>query len=288
MCEFRFLTKKDYPVLYRCFLDAFADYSLDLSYLTESSLKNRTIKNGIKLNRSVGMYAAGKMVGFTLLGEDMWQGVLTVFDIMTGIINEHRGKGAAQKMFDFAVPELVASGVRRFLLEVLQVNAQAVRAYSKAGFSITREFDCYELHMEDYKPQAANRAVSIEKFSREILADFADEMDFMPSWENSFAAIKRIPDEVTVYGAEANGKKAGILVYYPALNWIMTLVTKKKFRRIGIATRLLEEFVKDYKNLSSSVKLINVEHTAVSFKEYLEHRGFRVYTTQFEMAMDLS
>jgi len=287
MYEFRFLSKKEYQQLYQTFIAAFADYVLDLSYHTETSFINRTIKNGVELESSVGMYVDGKMVGYTLIGLDNRDGVLTAFDIMTGIIKEYRGKGAAKEMFDFTAQVLKAMGVQQFMLEVVQENTPAVKAYKKTGFLITREFDCYELQFENLKIKSPNRAVKVEKIDRDIISGFTPDLDFQPSWENSFSAIKSIPDEVIVYGAEKGGEYTGILAYYPALNWIMTLMTKREARRMGVATRLLAEFVKEYKARISSVKLINVEHTDVGMKRFLESCGFYVYTTQFEMAMEL-
>ena len=140
--QLRFLSKNDLPDVYATFVEAFADYAVDMRYNAEIGFSHRAVKNGVEFGSSVGVYDDGAMVGFTLVGLDDWNGARCAFDAMTGIVKSHRGRGIAGKMFDYTLPKLKGAGVKEFWLEVLQGNTAAIKAYQKTGFSVVREFDC--------------------------------------------------------------------------------------------------------------------------------------------------
>ena len=54
--------------LHGTFKDAFSDYLVDMTSLTEERLLARCIKNGVDWEASVGAFDAERMVGFTLIG----------------------------------------------------------------------------------------------------------------------------------------------------------------------------------------------------------------------------
>ena len=282
------LTKRSVPELYQTFIEAFSDYELNMSDMTQESLLNRALKNGIDFGSSVGAYDNGKMVGFTMVGVDHREGVLCAFDIGTGIIKPYRGKGMAKEMFRYAVPILKEKGVRKFVLEVLQENQPAIRAYQKTGFIIVREFDCFELNFDKARFHINEVAlIEIRPIDKEELELCEGFLDWQPSWETSFASIKRIPDKVFLFGARYRGELAGLLVYYPALNWVMCIAVKKPCRRRGIATMLVKHLRDHFRDKVSSVKLINVQHSDKGTIRFLKRVGFEVYVKQYEMELNL-
>ena len=154
--------------LHRTFHEAFADYSVDMSSLTEEILRIRFEKNGVDWDASVGAFEADRMVGFTMIGIDSWQGGLGAFDAATGIVPGFRGGGLAQKMFDHALPDLRARGVTQFVLEVISDNEPAIRAYRKAGFEIHRTFQCFGLDLDSaVKPAGAADPLEIRDVGRD-------------------------------------------------------------------------------------------------------------------------
>ena len=104
--------------LHKTFVDAFADYAVDVSYMTPQVIKNRAIKNGYDPESSVGVFENENLVGFTLVGIDKHFEKPAAFDIMTGIVKDYRGKGIASQMFDFIKPTLKKKKIRQFFLEV--------------------------------------------------------------------------------------------------------------------------------------------------------------------------
>ena len=287
-CELRFLSKDDLPDVYATFVEAFSDYAVDMRYNTEPGFAQRAVKNSVEFGSSVGAYDGGRMVGFTLVGVDDWRGTRCAFDAMTGIVKSHRGQGIAGKMFDTMLPRLRTAGVKEFWLEVLQSNAPAIKAYHRTGFRTVREFDCFQLKLEAISSngQAAG-AIEVQAIERADLPLYVDYLDWQPSWENSFAAIGRIPDEVLLLGARYAGERAGVLVYYPTLSWIMCLAVDRPYRRKGIAGALLRALKKRIGASAPLIKMIGVEHADGGMLRFLKQAGFAVYTALYEMRMDL-
>lgn len=274
--------------VHRAFSEAFADYALDMAYLTEERLKNRLIKNGVDFASSVGAFAGERMVGFTLIGVEQRGAALAAFDAATGIVAEHRGQGVAGRMFELARTRLAARGVEQFLLEVLSDNAAAIKAYRRTGFRVRRELDSYRADPAALRlPAALPPDLEIRPVERRETAEFASFADWPPSWETSFASIARIPDRVFLYGAWVAGRRAGLAVYYPGLRWIMIVVVKPGCRRRGIATALLSEIVAGPAREAPEVKVIDVEAADGATAAWLAKLGFERYVRQYEMELNL-
>ncbi len=287
-CEYAFLTKDQRPQIYRTFQEAFADYYLDMSYLTEKILFNRAAKNGVEFEYSVGVFDKSRMVGVTLIGIDIWKNTLAAFDAGTGIIPAFRGQGIAKKMFDYAVPKLKKRGVKKFILEVLQINEPAVKAYRTAGFEAARELDCFELILKNAALSTTCKIpIEIHSIGTDTLASFEQHLDWQPSWENSFASIRRIKHEISMYGAFHKNECVGFLAYYPLLNWIMSIVVSGEFRRQGIATCLLAHLVNNLDAKQTTVRLNNVDHSDGAMLKLLEKNGFELFANQFEMELNM-
>ena len=110
------LASVDQSQTYRCFMEAFADYAMDASGTKEDAMLLRMFKNSVDFDASPGAYDGDRLIGFTLIGLDELDGDLTAFDAGTGIIPDFRRQGLARRMFDHALTELEARGVKRFLL----------------------------------------------------------------------------------------------------------------------------------------------------------------------------
>jgi ribosomal protein S18 acetylase RimI-like enzyme len=286
--EYSFLKTEQLPQIFETFTLAFADYYLDMSSVSERIFVNRAVKNGVRYDCSVGVFDGPKLVGVTLVGMDEWLGCPAAFDAGTGIIPDYRGQGIAGKMFDFATPKLRDQGVEKFLLEVLQVNEPAIKAYRAAGFSITRELDCFELKLDEFKFGAeASGAFKITPVDKTRLLSLQDHLDWPPSWETSYAAIGRIPDELVMLGAFEGGRCVGSLAYYPLLNWIVNLVVDRDYRRRGVAAGLLRELVTRWRPDQNTIRLNNVDHSDSAMIGLLQKAGFQLFASQYEMELTL-
>jgi ribosomal protein S18 acetylase RimI-like enzyme len=286
--EFRYLSKKDLVDVYPAFVEAYSDYAVDMTYNTETGFTNRAIKNGVEFSTSVGVYNYNRMIGFTLVGRDKWNGVECAFDAMTGIIKTYRSQGIAGKMFDYVLPKLGKAGVKEFWLEVLQSNMAAMKAYTRTGFTIVRELDSFKWKWPNVlKDRHTSEEYEVRTIVKSELPFYASILDWQPSWENSFASIGRIPDEVLLLEARERSEGVGVLVYYPTLNWIMCIAVNQQYRRRGIASQLLCNLRKQIGECVSKVRLVSTDHTDIGMLQFLQKAGFERYTQQYEMKMVL-
>ncbi len=286
--EFRFLSRDMMPQIHNAFSKAFEDYAMDSSQVTERILTNRAIKNGVSFENSIGAFDGDELVGFTLVGLEERDAGLAAYDIATGIVKEHRGKGLAGAMFQKLKFKLSSQDVRHFYLEVLQVNTAAVRAYEKAGFLIVRELDSYRLPEETpWEIQDVPENVFIGEASREELAAAESFLDWQPSWENTFASLRRIPDDLLLIKAEVDGELAGIAGFYPTLGWIVTLAVDKKHRRKKIGTFLLDELYIRVHEEFPNMKIINIDYQDKGMANFLKKQGFVDLVNQYEMMYTL-
>lgn len=285
---YRFLNKDDLSIIHEAFHKAFADYQVDVSYMTKEVMYNRFIKNNVQYDLSIGAFADDKIIGFTMVGVDTFKNKLTAFDVMTGIVKDYRGLGAAKEMFEFTLPKLNEKKIEKFVLEVLRPNENAIKAYKKSGFEIVRDLDCFELSAKDF---IADKKLDVETklrlVSREKLYEFSSEITWAPSWENSFAGINRIENEVKSIGAFINGNLVGILIYYPTINWLMQLIVKKEYRRKGIATALLNNLLDQLPEDIERFYFHNIESSQTGSKEFLKGCGFKEIIGQYEMELTL-
>lgn len=273
--------------LFRAFHEAFADYAVDMSGVTEEVKRVRAVKNNVDWDVSVGAFDGERMVGFTLIAVDRHRGALAAFDAATGIVPTARGRGLAVAMIEHALPALRARGVGRFLLEVIQSNEPAIRAYRKAGFEIERELGCYALDVTDPRGAASDGSLTIEPIDRDTVMTFGEDMDWEPSWENSLGAVSRIPDPLVTLGAFREGACVGAIVYAPLLGWIMTLAVRRPERRRGVGTALVRGLAERLPEMVGSVRLLNVDGADRGMRAFLARLGFRHILDQYEMSRAL-
>lgn len=283
------LVNVSFDELHNTFVDAFSDYAVDVSYMNPHVMRNRAIKNGYDPESSVGVFNNNKLVGFTLVGIDKHYETPAAFDIMTGLVKDFRGKGIASQMFEFIKPILKKKKIKQFYLEVLQENNSAIRAYQKTGFKIKRSLDCFLLENKKFKSIEHSRIpVQYKQIKASEIDDFETFSDWPPSWENSFEAIKRIPDEIIIITAEYSINKVGLIVYYPLLNWIMALLVDPKYRKMGVGSSLISELIKLINGKVDEIKFLNIQSDDEDFIFFLKASGFETLTAQFEMKYDLN
>jgi len=270
--------------LHKTFHEAFADYAMDMSSLTEERLRVRCVKNAVDWDASVGAFDGDRMVGFTLIGIDAWQGGLGAFDAATGIVPGYRGQGLASAMFKHALPDLKERAVDLFVLEVIKGNEPAIRAYRKAGFEVSRELKCFELRIEDLQVGHADLdPLTSRSVDRQVVSSLAEYSDWPPSWENSFAAIERIPDELIAVGVFDGDTCIGTVAYTPMLNWILTIVVEPSYRRQGVGRALMQGLVESLPEGIEAVRLQNVDGADSGMASFLERVGFEPLVDQYEM-----
>jgi len=269
-------------------VEAFSDYQIDMSYMTLERFEIRSIIGRVDFKSSVGAFSGDKLVGFTVIGIDSYKGSMAAFDAGTGIITEFRGKGIAGKMFDFSIPKLKENGIQKFYLEVLQENKAAIKAYSKTGFEIEREYICYMANLSNLTLNSKrNSKYKIRDIKKEELIRSNSFFEEPISWEDNISAVNKINNEIILKGAFIEDVCVGVIVYYPTLRWIMQLGVDKTRRRNGIASELLKSVIEQIKDSTEIIKMANIL-PGNPLNKFLINQGFQIHVKQYEMVCKLN
>jgi ribosomal protein S18 acetylase RimI-like enzyme len=283
------LDKIPLKTIHNTFLESFADYQVDLSYMTLDVMKKRFCKNGFEPTMSAGLFNSGHLRGFTIVGTGNLYGNPAAFDIMTGIVKEFRGQGYANEMFNVIKAKMKDKAIENFYLEVLQENKPAIKSYSKSGFIKTRGLNCYSLKKHQHKPfKTIQTMVVVDRLANYDLDRLTCFLDWEPSWENHYESIKRCIHDVEIIEAKHFGKSVGMLVYHPSLRWILCLAVDPELRRKGIATTLLEYLMYELPAEVDEIKALNIDEKDKGMNRFLINTGFELITSQFEMLFKMN
>jgi ribosomal protein S18 acetylase RimI-like enzyme len=281
--NYRFLSPPDFNALHAAMLEAFSDYIIPFR-LSETQFENHIAVNAVDINRSVGAFINGKMVGFTLNGFGLWNGKSTVYDAGTGVVPAFRGKGVAAKIFDFMLPALRRSGGEQILLEVITENEKAARLYRKMDFRETRRLLLFERQKSpDYSSKTDFIIREISAPDWELLKTF---WDGKTCWQNSIEAFKRSLTRKIVFGAFRKETCVGYGVVYLKSGNLAQIAVDKNYRRRGVASRLLSEMQKAVGE-NKPLRAGNVDENLKCAVDFLKNRSFTETLSQFEMIKTL-
>jgi len=273
--------------LHRAFLEAFADYAMDVGGTTEERLLLRMKKNSVDYDVSPGLYDSDRLVGFTLIGIDTWGRRLTAYDAGTGIVPGFRKQGWARRMFEHALPALREKGVEQFVLEVLQQNEPAIKAYRKSRFEVARELKCYVRQTDDLRSRYEPSAFEMRPIARSVLTTLETSADWLPSFENRFSAVDAISDHVRLTGAFDDGVCIGAAAHSPPLDWLLTLLVDRGHRRRGVGTALIRHLATTLPESVSRLTALNVDGADTGTQAFFESLGFSRLIDQYEMVREL-
>jgi ribosomal protein S18 acetylase RimI-like enzyme len=285
--DYKLLDQTFIGEIHKTWKAAFAEYQVDMSYLTLEKMIHRTRMDRVDFTCSAGAFDGQKMVGFLNIGIDQWKNHLYAWDAGTGVIPDYRGRGIAGQLFDFVVPHLKKRGVEKFSLEVIQENHSAVSAYEKAGFIITGDFNCYrgktgdliirEIHVPD---------LIVKPIKKTDLKRYDTFFDWEITWEYNLSAIENISGEMEILGAFLNNQCVGVMVFDPVMEWIFLLAVDKLHRQRGIGTSLMASLVNKIKENTSLMKFHNLK-PGHPINDFLQKLGFEIYCRQYEMERSL-
>jgi ribosomal protein S18 acetylase RimI-like enzyme len=280
--SFRSLSGIDLSVLHAAWLRAFSDYAVNMQ-TSEEDFRLRLTRDGFRDDMSMGIFRGDEIVGFTLNGFDLCEGVPTAYDVGTALVPEHRGRRLAEGLFRDMFPRLKQRGVERYLLEVISTNRPAVSLYRKLGFAVQREFSVLMLD-GDAETRERGRSDSIAVREIELPApEIAREFwDWQPSWQNSSASLSRSAGACVPFGAFAGGQLVGYGVVFPSNGNVAQLAVAKDDRRRGAASLVLRSLRREVGD-AKPLKMINVDSSAAGTLAFCAAHNFRLILNQFEM-----
>ena len=291
--DYRLLTDTPAQTIYAAFLEAFADYFVQVKMPLEVFLANNK-RRGVDYSASMGAFDKDRLVGFTLNGIGSWNGTVTAYDAGTGVVPSFRGKGISKELFRQLLPELKIKGVGNYLLEVIQENVKAYELYLKLGFKVSRELDCYRSQINGLQLGDGDFSTSICEvhFSQWLgvksvfEASFDGHSNFLPSWQNSWDSVLRLANAFKVFAAYDKNKCIGYGIIAFKSGDIAQLWVEKSRCRQGVGRALLRTLCLERRQ-EETVSWLNVDSRATDAHAFLKSINFSKLTRQYEMEMAL-
>lgn len=282
--EYKYLTDTPMETVQQCMQESFADYQLNMNYMTVEVMKHRNAICRNSPEYSVGAFDGNKMVGFLNVGIDYFDNELCAFDGGTGVIKEYRRQRIVGKMFAKSVEAVKQRGIHKFMLEVLQSNKAAIRAYQKEGFSISRNLKCYEVAIANY--EGTNKEledVNIRQISVNELADYWHFIKYPVSWEHMLSGLKAVEDEIIINAAFQGNLCTGFIVYSPILCWITAIgIMPEIDNHERLVDFLISNLFRDLQPVRPKVSLNNLMEKD-KLNDALVELGFENPVDQYEM-----
>jgi ribosomal protein S18 acetylase RimI-like enzyme len=285
MPDIRNLEGESSENLYKVFMEAFSDYSQPITWSRED-FEESNARRGLDLSLSLGAYEDGRMLGFILNGRGSWAGKPAAYDLGTGVLPGARGSGLAGLLAGRLVSFLGAKGFQTYVLEVLRDNAAAIRTYEKAGFRVTRRFECPRGSFADPgKPEPRGLVITDlpggRLFPRDRISAFRG---WEPSWQNSDDSVERTPGKLVVLGALMEDRLVAYLVA-GTNGSIWQLAVAPELRRRGLGTALLRALAA---RVGPELRYINVQADDEASLALLASCGVAEGPGQFEMTRELT
>ena len=282
---YRFLTTGEFPDVYQAITTAFSDYTVTFA-LTEIQLRNHMSLTAVDLDRSVGCFAEGHLIGASLNGFGNWLGRPTVYDACTGVLPEFRRKGVGTDMFQFMLPYLKRNGVEQFLLEVITTNHAAVSLYEGLGFRRSRGLALLQCDKPKNEIEHFTRDVDVRELETPDWQLFREFWDVDPSWQNLPEAIDRSRASKRIIGAYQDGQSVGYIVFSARFGRISQIAVSKAHRRRGVGSALLSAMhstiVDEY-----PTQVVNVDLASERTLEFFKKFGYYEKISQHEMMLEL-
>ncbi len=282
--EFRLLDDTDLPVIHATFLRAFSDYAVPTAF-DRSTLERLMVRRGTDLSASVGAFDDGNMVAVMAVAVREFERVLSAYDVFTGVLPSHRGQRLAGRMFDTVRRPLKKRGIRRFVLDVIESNTGAIKAYERVGFVTRRQLNCFEVQADTLRPVGPPEGVSIELGGSPDWSNWRQWRAWPTSWQNSDASIEAAVEEVRVLFAHAAGETIGYAIVVPEARDLPQLVVRPDWRRRGVGTALLAEATRQMPE-ENTLRVINIDATALPDIAFFARFGEASLPAQREMVLD--
>jgi len=280
--EIRNLKNINVEELLTVFNKSFSDYVVPFHLsLEQLQLKIETEK--IDMNLSVGVFESDKLEGFILQAWKEENGQHIIYNAGTGITKEYRGKGLVRKMYDFIMPVLKERKADLLVLEVIDMNIPAIRAYENLGFKIVRRLLCFN-GMIDLKEKNTEILIEeMENFQWEVFQSF---WDIEPSWQNSAVILTGMEKKYRILGAYKNEQLVGYAVYNSESRKVCQIAVDKNVRRQGVGSELFRAI--GALCAGQAVSVNNVDDISENTSAFLERKiGLKNWVSQFEMKREV-
>ena len=155
--------------------------------------------------------------------------------------------------------------------------------YKKQGFQVDRILNCYQLtggikEPSIYKAWKLEHPEKIQEAQWTIVKDF---WTYPPSWQNAKDAVCTIAKSFSYTIVKFDGNLIGYGIVDKIKGDIVQLAVHPQYRRMGVATEILLDLLKQTKSLE--MKVINVDERDQALNIFLKKMKFSVFVKQYEM-----
>lgn len=271
------LTRVSTGEIVNSFNAAFADYFVEVQFTPE--IKERRMRRSrIQRDLSAAVFEDDHIIAFILSGVDQWEGQLTAYNAGTGVLPQYRRKSHVQRLYDFLLPLFAEQGIRQSVLEVVQENTYAIRAYEKVGFEIGRKFLCYGGTLSNLRPLA--RKYQWSKVETLDWERYLPLQAFAHSWAQNQTGVEAVKEDYGIYELRRDEELLAYCIFDPASRSIIQAgVADNDWERWGpILFRGLQ-------SVNREVRWINVDEKASSLIKVLESLELKPFIRQYEMTL---
>lgn len=271
------LTQVDKKEIVAVLNASFADYIVPLQ-LTVEQLEFKIAAENIQLDLSVGLVEDDQLVGFMLHAINTVDGKLTAYNAATGVIPSHRGQGLVGKMYEWLLQRLQPLNVEQLVLEVIENNHAAIRAYEKMEYHIARKLACFEGEALTTKRESPFEFKALTDFNWPVFCSF---WEIQPSWQYTVSALEKSKHRCCTLGAYDQEQLVGYIIFNPTTKRILQLAVAETHRRKGIATHFIQ-MMKE-RTASNEVYVYNVDETSVATTAFFQQLNLKSELAQYEM-----
>lgn len=275
------LTNVDKKEIVQVLNESFSDYIIPLQ-LTLEQLELKIAAENIQLDLSIGVVDQGKLVGFMLHAINTVEGKQTAYNAATGVIPSHRGKGLVGKMYEWLFVHLQPIGVEQLVLEVIEGNHSAIRAYEKMGYHVARKLNCYEGTSHVTARKSSVEIKELQEYNWPLFTSF---WDIQPAWQNAIPALENSRARCRIFGAFKEEVLVGYLICNPTSKRVLQLAVDTTYRRTGIGMQLIQQ-MKEI-TASNEVYVYNIDDTSLETAAFFTHLALTSDLAQFEMRRTL-
>jgi GNAT superfamily N-acetyltransferase len=264
----------DFNELLACFLKSFENYYVKMP--TDSQYyHDRWTLAKVDFNLSYGMFENEKLVGFIINAIDKRNGVKTAYNAGTGVLPEFRGKKIIKAIYDFAIPDLRKNGITRCTLEVITKNKPALKSYQGVGFSIQKNYKCFQGKIELQQ----NGEVTLQEMNKNKIDWQALPRQGFYSWENQGASIEN--GNFKFCFVTNDDKPESFFVINPVTGYL------PQFDIINNENKGWDRLFQGIKQVSENIKINNIDDRLTSKINYVNSIGLVNYVDQYEMELNI-
>jgi GNAT superfamily N-acetyltransferase len=188
----------------------FTGYYLPMTQ-TPDGLAQMIRENDVRLQNSAVLLVNGELAGVGLVGVRAERGWLAGM----GVAPQWRGQGVGARLLGHLLDQMIAIGVRRAQLEVLEMNAPARTLYERMGFRTLRQLAVYHGPLRlSASPPPRDAATRVRATTpRLALSGFDEYHTVAPAWQRDRATLEHVRGSLDGLGLWDDGKLRAYLLF---------------------------------------------------------------------------